>query len=133
MAPNDMDVVRDQFEAVNERDFAKAMDAYADDVVLVVDLDFVDPGTYEGREAVGRWFGRWFSTFEPGYRFKFEEIRMISGRVYLDASHGGRGKASGIEVAGRMGYLYGAARREDQPRRAVSKPSSRPGGGRCPS
>ena len=106
MAASDIDVVRDQFEAVNERDFAKAMDAYAEDVVLVVDLDFVDPGTYEGREAVGRWFGGWFSTFEPGYSFKFEEIRLIGEWVYLDASHGGRGKSSGIEVTGRMGYLY---------------------------
>lgn len=106
MTDNEVDVVRDQYAAVNERDFPRAMEVYAEDVVLVVDPDFLDPGTYEGRDAVGRWFGDWFSTFEPGYRFEIEEIRKIGDRVYLDASHGGRARSSGVEVAGRMGYLY---------------------------
>ena len=101
-----IDVVRDQYAAVNERDWGRAMDAYAEDAVLVVADSFIDPGTFEGREAVGKWFGAWFSTFEPGYEFKLEELRMIGDRVFLDASHHGRGKGSGAEVSGRMGYLY---------------------------
>ena len=106
MSKGDVDVVRDQFAAVNERDFPRAMSLYAEDVVLVVDPGFLESGTYEGREAVGKWFGDWFRTFEPDYRFEIEETRDLGDVVYLDASHGGRGRGSGIAVEGRMGYLY---------------------------
>jgi ketosteroid isomerase-like protein len=107
MAEQDVEVVRDQFAAVNERDFARAMSHYADDVVLVVSRDaFLEAGTFEGREAVGQWFGNWFRTFQPGYRFELEEARDLGGTVLLVASHRGHGRASGAEVHGRTAYLY---------------------------
>ena len=98
----------DQFGAVNERDFARAMSHYADEVELVVDDEaFLDSGTFSGKEAVGEWFGNWFRTFEPGYRFEIEECREVKpGVVLLVASHRGRGRASGAEVHGRTGYVY---------------------------
>jgi ketosteroid isomerase-like protein/catechol 2,3-dioxygenase-like lactoylglutathione lyase family enzyme len=104
---DNVEVVRDQFAAVNERDFPRAMGHYADDVELVVDpRAFLEPGTYRGREAVGAWFGNWFRTFEPGYRFEIEEVRDLGDVVVLVASHRGRGRSSGIEVQGETGYLY---------------------------
>ena len=106
MSKGDVDVVRDQFAAVNERDFPRAMSLYAEDVVLVVDPDFLEGGTYEGREAVGAWFGNWFATFERDYRFEIEEARDLGDRVFIDASHSGRGRGSGVGVEGRTGYLY---------------------------
>ena len=105
MEQADVDIVRAQFAAVNERDFGRAMDMYAEDVVLTVEA-FVENGTFEGREAVGRWFGDWFSTFEPGYRFEIEEAEDLGGVVLLVASHRGRGRSSGAEVRGQTGYLY---------------------------
>jgi ketosteroid isomerase-like protein len=63
MSQADIDVVRDQFQAVNERDFERAMGHYADDVVLVVEGEAVaNPGVHRGKEAVGEWFGDWFRT-----------------------------------------------------------------------
>jgi len=107
MAQTDVEVVLEQFEATNERDFGRAMSLYAEDVVLVVhDGASLDRGTFEGSEAVGRWFGDWFQTFEPGYRFEIEEARDLGDVVFLDASHHGRGRASGVEVSSRMAYLY---------------------------
>ena len=108
MAPNDIDVVRDQFEATNERDFARAMDLYSHDVVLVVHPEaFLYAGTFEGRETVGRYFGEWFSTFEPGYRFEIDEAQEIGdGVVFLVATHRGRGRNSGAEVQTQTGYHY---------------------------
>ena len=100
--------MRDQFEAVNQRDFARAMAHYAEDVELFVDSDaFFQRGTFRGKDAVGRWFGDWFATFEPGYRFEIEESRELGEWVLLVASHRGRGRASGVEVSGRTGYVYG--------------------------
>jgi ketosteroid isomerase-like protein len=101
-----VEVVRDQFAATNERDFERAMALYADDVTLVA-RGGLNPGTFEGKDAVGRWFGDWLGTFEPGYRFEIEDTRDLGGGgVYVFASHGGRGKASGAEVHGETGYLY---------------------------
>lgn len=107
MSQEDVDIVRDQFAATNERDFERAMSHYAEDVELVVDPEaFLEGGTFKGREAVGRWFGDWFSTFEPGYRFEIEEARDLGGAILLVASHRGRGRTSGAEVQGRTGYIY---------------------------
>jgi ketosteroid isomerase-like protein len=103
----DADVVREQFNAVNSRDFERAMSLYDEDVVLVVHEDaFLEAGTFKGRRAVGEYFGNWFAIFEPGYSFEIHEAREIGGRVYLDATHRGRGRSSGVDVVGRTGYLY---------------------------
>jgi ketosteroid isomerase-like protein len=104
--PDHIEVVLDQFAATNERDFARAMALYADEVILVA-RGGLNPGMFEGKDAVGGWFGDWIGTFEPGYRFEIEETRDLgNGAVYLLASHGGRGKASGAEVRGETAYLY---------------------------
>jgi len=103
----DVEIVRDQFAAVNERDFPRAMDHYAEDVELVVDPGaFLEGGTFRGRDAVGDWFGNWFATFEPSYRFDIDEAREIGEVVLLIASHRGRGRTSGVEVARQTGYHY---------------------------
>ena len=107
MSQENVEVVRDQFAATNERDFPRAMSHYAEDVELVVDPDaFLERGTFKGRDAVGRWFANWFTTFEPGYHFDIEEARDLGDVVLLVASHHGRGRASGVEVHGQTGYLY---------------------------
>ena len=107
MSRENVDIVIDQFKAVNERDFGRAMSHYAEDVVLVVDQDaFLEGGTFEGREAVGEWFGNWFATFEPGYHFDFDDVRDLGDVVLLIASHRGRGRTSGVEVSGQTGYVY---------------------------
>jgi hypothetical protein len=53
-----VEAVRRFIEATNQRDFAAAMDAYADDVVLVVDEGIAptNAGTFSGRKAVGNRF-----------------------------------------------------------------------------
>jgi ketosteroid isomerase-like protein len=107
MSQRDVAVVLDQFAAVNERDFERAMSLYAEDVELFVDrAAFLEGGTFEGREAVGEWFGNWFRTFERDYRFEIEEARDLGDVVLMVASHHGRGRTSGAEVEGRNGYLY---------------------------
>jgi ketosteroid isomerase-like protein len=104
----DIAVVRDQFEAVNERDFERAMDHYADDVVLIVPPaeSAPEPGTFEGKDAVGEWFGNWFRAFRRDYRFEIEEARELGDLVFIVVKHGGKGRASGIEVGGELSYLY---------------------------
>ena len=100
MSQENVEVVRRLFEATNRRDFATAMDAYANNVVLVV-ADAVVPtnaGTFTGREAVGEWLGDWFRAFGTDYHFELEEVRSLGDRVLTVVSHHGTGWASGAEV-----------------------------------
>jgi ketosteroid isomerase-like protein len=107
MSQQDVDTVLDQFAATNERDWARAMSFYGEDVELEVHADaFLERGTFSGREAVGEWFGNWFATFEPGYHFEITEARDLGGVVLLVAGHSGRGRSSGAEVHGETAYLY---------------------------
>ena len=108
MSQEDVDIVVAQFQAVNERDFARAMDAYADDVVLVVSEAWgITAGTYEGKAAVGEWFGDWFRQFADDYRFEITETRDLGGGgLLLIAEHGGAGRASGAPIGTVSGYLY---------------------------
>jgi ketosteroid isomerase-like protein len=102
-----IEVIREQFAATNARDFQRAMDLYADDVVLVVEQGFLITGTFEGREAVGEWFGDWFRAFGNDYHFDLAELRDLGGGVvYLYASYGGTGRTSGAEVRDSRHYLY---------------------------
>ena len=49
MSRQNVEVVRDQFAATNERDFARAMSYYAEDVELVVDPEaFLEAGVVQG-------------------------------------------------------------------------------------
>jgi ketosteroid isomerase-like protein len=103
-----IDVVRAQFDATNERDFRRAMDLYADDVVLVVNESWgLGSGRFEGKKAVGGWFGDWFQQFADDYHFKFTETRDLGGGwVLLVAEHGGSGRTSGAPIGSESGYLY---------------------------
>jgi ketosteroid isomerase-like protein len=108
MSQADVDVVLAQFAATNERDFPRAMDIYADDVVLVVAPEWgITAGRHEGKAAVGEWFGDWFRQFADDYRFQIIEARDLGGGVvFLDAKHGGSGRASGVAIGSESGYLY---------------------------
>ena len=109
MSKSGLDVIREQYAATNRRDFTHVMDLYTDDVVLrVPHLEGLqNPGTYEGKEVVGEWFGDWFRTFAHDYRFEIQEIRELhGGLVFMFATHGGSGRLSGAEVHSQNAYLY---------------------------
>jgi uncharacterized protein len=106
MSQENVEIVRDQFGATNEGDFARVMHAWADDIELVVPAESLDGGAFHGKDAVGRWFGEWFRSFERGYQFAVEEARDFGREVLVVATHDGRGRTSGAAVRARMAYLY---------------------------
>jgi ketosteroid isomerase-like protein len=106
MALSDIEVIRDQYVASNERDFERAMSHYADDVVLVV-VDGPTSGTFEGVKAVGAWFGDWFATFHPQSQFEVTELsKRDDDQVLLVADMHAIGRGSGIEIVGEVIWLY---------------------------
>ncbi len=107
MSREKVETVRQHFAATNDRDFPRAMSYYAENVELFVSPESApESGRAKGREAVGRWFGEWLATFQPGYHFEIEETRDFGEVVLLVAAHGGRGRTSGVEVQTRTAYLY---------------------------
>ena len=84
------------------------MEYYADDVVLVVDEGWgITAGRFDGKIAVGEWFGDWFRQFADDYHFDVIQARDLGGGVvFLDAKHGGSGRASGVAIGSESGYLY---------------------------
>ncbi|MDX6617207.1 MAG: SnoaL-like polyketide cyclase, partial [Solirubrobacterales bacterium] len=90
-------------------DFAAVMDAYADDMVLALHggaRALSGGGGAVGKEAVGEWFGDWFSQFGSDYRFEIEEARDWGDRVFIVATHHGTGRASGAPVSLRAAWIY---------------------------
>ncbi len=107
MSEGDVEVVLDQYAATNERDFGRVMAHYADDVELVVRGPWIQTGRLKGREAVGRWFGDWFATFDRDATFVVKEARELeTGAVLIVADHYARGRASGAEVRGTVVWVY---------------------------
>jgi ketosteroid isomerase-like protein len=110
VSEKDMAVIREQYDATNRRDFSRAMELYADEVVLIVPPSIEgiqNPGTYRGKDAVGEWFGDWFRTMSRDYSFEIQEMRELEGGLILmSATHGGSGRRSGVPVQGENNYLY---------------------------
>jgi ketosteroid isomerase-like protein len=108
MSDENVEVVVGLFENTNARDFEAAMDAYADDVVLHLHGEVWGVGGRGavGKEAVGEWFGDWFSTFDRDYQFEIEQARDWGERVLIIATHHGRGRASGAPINQRTAWIY---------------------------
>ena len=104
MSQENVEVVRGQFEAVNRKDFAAAMSAYAEDVELVVP-EGVRAGTFRGKQAVGDWFGDWFRTFGSA-RFELLETIDAGDAVVIVARHTAEGKLSGLQLTDNFFYAY---------------------------
>jgi ketosteroid isomerase-like protein len=107
MSQEHVEVVRRHFEDTNSRRFDAAMGGYDPSVELVVSEDVaVDPGVYRGAEAVGEWFGSWFSTFAPGYRLDVAELIPVNDVVVAAVDHRAVGRRSGVEVTTRYYNVY---------------------------
>jgi ketosteroid isomerase-like protein len=107
MSKENIEIVIKTFEDTNARDFVAVMNAYADDVTLILHEDLGPPSnTATGKAAVGEWFGDWFRQFGPDYRFDIEESHGSGDRVFLVATHHGRGRTSGVPVEQRTAYIY---------------------------
>lgn len=101
-----IEVIRDQYAAVNERDWERAMSHYAEDVELEVPPG-IRGGTFRGRDAVGEWFGDWFRTFDRDAHFEIRELREVGeDGVFVIASHTVRGRGSGIDLEEDVVWLY---------------------------
>jgi ketosteroid isomerase-like protein len=102
--PSPAEVVRAQFEAVNRRDFAAAMDLYAEDVELH-GFGELAGDVPPGKDAVGEWFGDWFRSFAKR-GFEILQVAENGDAVALTARLTATGRRSGVELSEHFHYVY---------------------------
>jgi ketosteroid isomerase-like protein len=98
VSKENLDIVRRQFELINQRRRTVAPGVWSEDAVLIVHERTPDSGTHVRREAIARWFESWFSQFRDDYSFELEDVREVGDAVVAVSQHRGTGRASGINV-----------------------------------
>ena len=108
MSREDVELVVRHFKDTNAERVEAAVGAFAGDVVLRFhgDLAVLAGEGADGKTAVVEWFRDWFRTFEPGYRFEVEQVSDWDGRVFVVATHHGRGRTSGAPMERRTAWVY---------------------------
>ena len=107
MNEGDLEVIRDQYRAVNERDWERSTAAWAEDVVLDVRAGGIRAGVFEGRDSVVEWFTDWFTTFADGASFELVELSELDDASILAVSeHRARGRGRGVELTTSVIWRY---------------------------
>jgi ketosteroid isomerase-like protein len=109
MSHDNVEVVQRVIAAVNERDLDGYLACCTEDIRLRTPWAAVE-GTYEGREAIRRFFSDLKDTL-PDFRLSIESAESIgAARVLAFVQASVSGRASGIPVAAMVGDRAGDAR-----------------------
>ena len=99
MPESELSVIREMYRAVNEGDWDRSIELWAQDAVLEVPVGGVNPGVFEGRDRIVKWFTDWFTTFAEGATFELSELSELEdGSILAISEHRARGRGSGVEV-----------------------------------
>jgi ketosteroid isomerase-like protein len=96
MSEENVEIVRETFEAWNRRDFDRAQEAWSPDVVVEISAQSTMRGTYSGLDGL-REVLRFWGAFAD-FHSDIEECAESGDEVVATLHHHGRGKSSGIEV-----------------------------------
>jgi ketosteroid isomerase-like protein len=105
MSQENVELVLEQFEATNRREFDVPVASWAEDIELITREGDINSGTYLGREVVAEFFGGWFRAFREVH-FDVLDIRPAGDSVAVKGSHRVRGRHSDVEVSEVFFYEY---------------------------
>jgi ketosteroid isomerase-like protein len=108
VAESGLDVVRQQYRAVNDRDWERSIALWSEEAVLDVRAGGgIRSGVFEGRAAVVKWFTDWFTTFADDTSFELSEVSELDdGSILAVSEHRARGRGSGIELTTEVVWRY---------------------------
>ena len=105
MSQENVEAFRNVITAINERGADAGLDLLDAEVEFREDPTFPEAQVYRGRDAVVRNFREFTASFDY-YRFEIEDLRDASGdTVTAVLRERARGKASGLEVDRRSGWV----------------------------
>lgn len=104
MSQENVEIVREMYEAFNRGDAGAAL-AHFDPGVVVDASHRVDGRVGRGHEDLVAILGEWMGTWDE-WREEIEAIRDAGDRVLVISTQRARGKGSGAEWANRFGMLY---------------------------
>ncbi len=105
MSRENLDAVRRIIKAFNEGGADAAHDLYDPKVEFREDPKFPEAEVYRGRQEVERYFREFGASFES-YRLEIEDLRDAgSDRIVALLRERARGRASGLDVDRRSGWV----------------------------
>ena len=105
MSEENVEVVRQMYDAFYRGDADGALGHFDQDVVVDASKGRPDIGIGRGREQVRRITTSWVGTWDQ-WREEIEEMRDLGSRVLVLSVQHGRGKGSGVEVEAHWAVLY---------------------------
>jgi ketosteroid isomerase-like protein len=111
MSQENVEIIRQAFEAFNEGNYSVFLNLYDPDIVCVVPQGGdMEAGAFHGAEEVERYYRRWFTAFGETSRFEIAELIEAGDSVIAIYREKARGRLSGAEVE-RFGCAVYALRR----------------------
>jgi ketosteroid isomerase-like protein len=100
-----LEVVRALMGALRKADVEAATEHFAADATWLGSIGGLEPGMARGRDAVGRAFRDYLSTWR-GLSFEGDDIRAAGDRVLVLIREHARGSGSGAPVEGRTAAIF---------------------------
>ena len=105
MSEENVEIVRQMYDAFYSGDAEVALDHFDPDVVVDASKARADGGRGKGREQLNVIVAAWIGTWDE-WREEIEEMRDLGSQVLVLSVHHGRGKGSGVEVESPVAVLY---------------------------
>ena len=96
MSQENVQIVRELFDAWNRRDYAAAQAAFDPEIEVEMSAESVLDGTYRGYSGLTELMRFWGAFAD--FRSDVEEVLTAGDDVFITVHHYGRGKSSGIGV-----------------------------------
>ena len=103
--PDDVEILRGAYEALNEGDIERALAVLEEDAEWCEHSDLPEAGLYQGRDAIRNFLEEFLESWQD-FRQETEELIPGKGRVLIMLRSKVRGKGSGISVEGQYAHLW---------------------------
>src|SRR3954453_6116387 len=106
MSEQDVQLVRQVFEAINRRDVQAMLDAYHPDADMsTLTSELVSGKPYRGHSGIREYFSSFADVWEE-LRLEPEEIRDLGDRILVVGRWSSRGRESGAEVESPAAWIF---------------------------
>jgi ketosteroid isomerase-like protein len=101
-----VELLRRGIQAYNASDTGAVLRQLHPEVEIVNSDALLNSGTFHGHDGYLRWVGQWHEAWEQFQNIPEEIVPVGERHVVARVRGGGRGRASGLEVAMEVGWVY---------------------------